>query len=118
MKLDEFVREVKDTSETWKGSFEKYDCIWIVEGDGFPDLYEKFKRAIAEYLFDLRFGYRHFYEHMESFYKIKFSAQETGCADILRSFLEGPCLQLRTGSVLRSVAYIRRRETKRPRRWD
>jgi len=88
MRLQDFVEERRDDSPDWAELFEKYDCVFVVSEEEFPKLYEHFKQELADHLFDLRYGYQHLCEQIETYYKIKLRERADGCADILKSFLQ------------------------------
>jgi hypothetical protein len=90
MRLQDFVRELRDNSPDWIGLFEKYDCVFVANIDEFPAVYERFKQELVEILFELRYGYQHLCEQIDTYYEIRLQERASGCSDVLKSFLEAP----------------------------
>lgn len=88
MRLQDFVQEMRDNNSNWAGLFEKYDCVFLASEEEFPQAYECFKHEMADALFDLRYGQKHLFEQIESYYQIRLQESAWGCTDTLKSFLE------------------------------
>lgn len=89
MRLQDFVEERQDESACWAELFEKYDCVFIVSEEEFPELYEQFKKEFADHLFNLRYGYQHLDEQIDEYYDIMLEVSNADeCATLLKSFLQ------------------------------
>ncbi len=88
MRITDFVCETRDNNQEWDGIFEKYDYVFTAKDEDFDAFFERFKQALADYLFDLRVGNKHLQEHIESFYRFVFKNRDSGCAKVLLEFLQ------------------------------
>ena len=57
MDIRHFVQEQSDNDVFWKGKFSKSDIVFFDLAD-----YDQFKRDLASYLFELRYGEQNFWD--------------------------------------------------------
>src|SRR5688572_6826313 len=69
MDLNIFVREQPDNDISWKDKFSKSDITFLDDAD-----YERFKKDLANYLFELRYGRQNLLDDIEAGCKEEFSA--------------------------------------------
>ena len=61
MDIRHFVQEQSDNDVFWKGKFSKSDIVFFDLAD-----YDQFKRDLASYLFELRYGEQNFWDDIEA----------------------------------------------------
>jgi hypothetical protein len=82
MKLQEFVTENKDNDPAWKNLFSKSDIVFLDNAN-----YEQFKRDLANYLFELRYGKQNFLDSIEAGCREEFIDNYEILFDALVNFL-------------------------------
>jgi hypothetical protein len=82
MDLINFVREQPDNDIDWKEKFSKSDIVFLHNAD-----YEQFKRDLANYLFELRYGKQNFLDDIEAGCKEEFISNYEVLFEALKNFL-------------------------------